>query len=95
LHSCGGSGEQYLIDPGYDASAESLGALVIFPSSLKDWNCWDVASATVLSHGKHADNEVVANMIDYTIHKYNADPSHVFVTGTSSGCMMTNVLCAT
>jgi acetylxylan esterase len=34
-------------------------------------------------------------MIKYTINKYAADPKKVFVTGTSSGCMMTNVMIAT
>lgn len=34
-------------------------------------------------------------MIDYTIATYSADPAKVFVTGSSSGCMMTNVLMAT
>ncbi|KAH7009699.1 Alpha/Beta hydrolase protein [Ilyonectria destructans] len=95
LHGCFGSGDQYFAQAGYDTYAESLGALLIFPTSQKDSNCWDVSSDAVLSHNKHADNEVLVNMIDYTIKTYNADPSRVFVTGTSSGCMMTNVLCAT
>ena len=34
-------------------------------------------------------------MIGYTITKHFADPAKVFVTGSSSGCMMTNVLMAT
>lgn len=34
-------------------------------------------------------------MVNYTINKYSADPAKVFVTGSSSGCMMTNVLMAT
>lgn len=34
-------------------------------------------------------------MVKYTIDKYGADPAKVFVTGISSGCMMTNVMCAT
>lgn len=34
-------------------------------------------------------------MVNYTINKYSADSAKVFVTGSSSGCMMTNVLMAT
>jgi acetylxylan esterase len=34
-------------------------------------------------------------MISYTISKYKADAKKVFVTGSSSGCMMTNVMMAT
>lgn len=33
-------------------------------------------------------------MIKYTITKYSADPARVFATGSSSGCMMTNVMAA-
>jgi acetylxylan esterase len=33
-------------------------------------------------------------MINYTVSKYQADPHKIFVTGTSSGAMITNVLCA-
>jgi acetylxylan esterase len=33
-------------------------------------------------------------MVKWTINKYDADPTKVFVTGSSSGCMMTNVMCA-
>lgn len=34
-------------------------------------------------------------MINYTISTYSADPAKVFVSGTSSGCMMTNVMAVT
>jgi acetylxylan esterase len=34
-------------------------------------------------------------MINYTITKYKTDPKKVFATGSSSGCMMTNVILAT
>lgn len=34
-------------------------------------------------------------MIQYTIKTYSADANKVFVTGSSSGCMMTNVMMAT
>ena len=31
-------------------------------------------------------------MLEYAINEYNADTSRLFVTGSSSGCMMTNVM---
>ena len=31
-------------------------------------------------------------MVDYVINTYNGDPARVFVTGSSSGCMMTNLI---
>jgi len=34
-------------------------------------------------------------MINWAIAKYDADPAKIFVTGSSSGCMMSNVMAAT
>jgi acetylxylan esterase len=34
-------------------------------------------------------------MVKWAVKRYNADPTKVFVTGSSSGCMMTNVMMAT
>ena len=34
-------------------------------------------------------------MVTYTLDKYSGDASQVFVTGSSSGAMMTNVMAAT
>jgi len=48
-----------------------------------------------LSRDAGGDNQGLVAMIKYTIQKYGADPAKVFVTGTSSGCMMTNVMIAT
>ncbi len=33
-------------------------------------------------------------MVRYVVNKYGADPARVFSTGSSSGCMMTNVMSA-
>jgi acetylxylan esterase len=33
--------------------------------------------------------------VKWAIQKYNADPKKIFVTGSSSGCMMTNVMAVT
>jgi predicted peptidase len=42
-----------------------------------------------LKHGGGGDSNAIANMVSYTLKKYNADPKKVFVTGSSSGAMMT------
>lgn len=75
--------------------SEQYGFITIFPSTTKDFNCWDVASAKSLTHEGGGDTQGLANMVKYTIQKYGADTSKLFVTGTSSGGMMTNVLAAT
>ncbi|KAL0934153.1 feruloyl esterase b precursor [Colletotrichum truncatum] len=96
LHGCGGSGPTYSRQAEYiPLSEQKRTFIVIYPSSKRDFNCWDVASTSSLTREGGGDSTGLANMIRYTINRYNADPSRVFVTGSSSGCMMTNVLSAT
>ncbi|TDZ44944.1 Feruloyl esterase B [Colletotrichum trifolii] len=96
LHGCGGSGQAYSRQAEYiPLSEQKRTFVVIYPSSTKDFNCWDVASAKSLTHEGGGDSTGLANMVRYALSRYAADPQKVFVTGTSSGCMMTNVLSAT
>ncbi|PQE24878.1 PHB depolymerase family esterase protein [Rutstroemia sp. NJR-2017a WRK4] len=94
LHPCGGSGQQYYQTTKYPALADQSGFIVVYPSAPHDNNCWDVASTKSLTHDGGGDSNGLANMIKYTISKYNADPTKIFVTGSSSGGMMTNVMAA-
>ncbi|KUJ19047.1 PHB depolymerase family esterase [Mollisia scopiformis] len=95
LHPCGGTGTGYYQQTKYASLADTNGFIVIFPSAGHDNNCWDVATTKTLTHDGGGDSNGLANMLKYTIDKYNADPKKVFVTGTSSGAMMTNVMVAT
>ena len=72
-----------------------MGFIVLFPSSQKDNNCWDVATTATLTHNGGGDSNDLARMVNWAKGAYNANPSKVFVTGTSSGCMMSNVMSAT
>jgi acetylxylan esterase len=78
----------------YTKFADSLGYIGIFPSAINDTHCFDVNTARSLSHNGGGDSETLVRMVNYTIAKYNADPKQIFVTGSSSGGMMTNVLCS-
>lgn len=95
MHPCGGSGQGYAQSTQYTRLADQKGFIVIFPSTRNDNNCWGVNTAADLSHGQNGDNAGLNNMIQYTIKTYSADANKVFVTGSSSGCMMTNVMMAT
>ncbi|KAJ4988509.1 phb depolymerase family esterase [Stagonosporopsis vannaccii] len=95
LHGCFGSGEAYAAQTAYDTLAEQKGFIVIYPSSKRDSNCWEVNTSKGLSRNAGGDNQGLVSMVNYSISKYAADPAKVFVTGSSSGCMMTNVLVAT
>jgi acetylxylan esterase len=94
LHPCGGSGSQYYNMANYDSYAARRGFITIYPSSTRDFNCWDVATQATLTHGGGGDSNGLVNMVNYVIERYGADPTKVYATGSSSGCMMTNVLLA-
>ena len=79
----------------YNTLADQKGFINIYPTTRKDNNCWEVNTNKGLSRNAGGDNQGLSQMIQYTIQKYNADPTKVFVTGSSSGCMMTNVMMAT
>ncbi|KAK3311821.1 PHB depolymerase family esterase [Apodospora peruviana] len=95
LHGCGGTGAAYAQGTKYSSLADSNGFVVLYPSSRKDNNCWDVATTKTLTHDGGGDSTGLANMVKWAITKYGADSAKVFVTGTSSGCMMSNVMAAT
>ncbi|KAI1803072.1 carbohydrate esterase family 1 protein [Daldinia bambusicola] len=95
LHTCGGSAAFYHMDANYDQYADQKGFIVVYPSTTKDSNCWDVASTKSLTYEGGGDSTGLANLVKYMITKYNADPKKIFAVGSSSGCMMTNVLLAT
>ncbi|KAF2200592.1 putative acetyl xylan esterase [Delitschia confertaspora ATCC 74209] len=95
VHYCTGTAQAYYSGSPYATLAEQYGFVVIYPSSPHSGTCWDVSSKASLTHNGGGDSNAIANMVKWAITKYNADTSKVFVTGTSSGAMMTNVLAAT
>jgi len=95
VHYCTGTAQAYFQNTPYAGYADQHGFIVIYPSSPYQGTCWDVSSRSALTHDGGGDSNSIANMVTYTLQKYNGDPSKVFVTGSSSGAMMTNVLVAT
>ncbi|KAJ7754215.1 carbohydrate esterase family 1 and carbohydrate-binding module family 1 protein [Mycena maculata] len=95
IHECTATGPDYFEGSPYASLADTYGFIVIYPSSPNSGTCWDVSSPASLTHNGGGDSNGIANMIPYAISTYNADPSAIFVTGSSSGAMMTNVLAAT
>ncbi|CAK7216656.1 hypothetical protein SBRCBS47491_002902 [Sporothrix bragantina] len=94
IHYCTGTAQAYYANTPYAQLADQKGFIVIYPSSPYDGTCWDVSSPAALTHNGGGDSNSIANMVTYTLAKYKGDPSRVFVTGTSSGAMMTNVMAA-
>ncbi|ORY10114.1 PHB depolymerase family esterase [Clohesyomyces aquaticus] len=95
IHYCTGTAQAYYTGSPYASLAEQYGFIVIYPSSPHSGTCWDVSSKASLTHNGGGDSNAIANMVTWTISKYKADTSKVFVTGSSSGAMMTNVMAAT
>ena len=89
IHYCTGTAQAYYTGSPYAKLADQYGFIVIFPQSPYSGTCWDVSSKSALSHNGGGDSNSIANMVTYTISTYHADASRVFVTGSSSGAMMT------
>tara|TARA_R110002003_G_scaffold191_1_gene14741 strand:- start:4099 stop:4626 length:528 start_codon:yes stop_codon:yes gene_type:complete len=89
IHYCTGTAQAYYNGSPYKTLAEQYGFVVIYPSSPHSGTCWDVSSKQTLSHEGGGDSNTIANMVKWTLTEYKADTSKVFVTGSSSGAMMT------
>jgi acetylxylan esterase len=89
IHYCTGTAQAYYSGTPYAQLAEQYGFIVIYPESPYSGTCWDVSSTAALTHNGGADSNSIANMVTYTLNTYNGDASRVFVTGSSSGAMMT------
>jgi acetylxylan esterase len=89
IHYCTGSAQAYYTGSPYSKLSEQYGFIVIYPSSPHSGTCWDVSSKATLSHNGGGDSNTIANMVKWTLSEYKADASKVFVTGSSSGAMMT------
>ncbi|CAN8096326.1 unnamed protein product [Discula destructiva] len=95
-HWCHGSATAAYAGSTFASLASTYGFIVIYPDSpnLVD-KCWDVSSPQTLTHEGGGDSTGIVSMVNWTLETYKADPERVFVTGVSSGAMMTNVLLGT
>ncbi|NLG18408.1 MAG: PHB depolymerase family esterase [Fibrobacter sp.] len=92
-HWCHGTANDcYNASYWYCSYADKSGYYVIFPNAPSSDGCWDVASVEALTHNGGGDPLGIASMVRHVIKNYNADSARVYVTGVSSGAMMTNVL---
>jgi acetylxylan esterase len=96
IHGCMGSAQMYFGSTrDIHSLADQKNILLIYPDTTFDSHCWDVASRQTLTHEGGGDSQSIVNMVRYAIKKYDANPDKVYVSGWSSGGMMTNVLAAT
>jgi poly(hydroxyalkanoate) depolymerase family esterase len=92
LHQCTQSGPNFFKGTEFASLADEYGFIVVYPSVTRSGFCWDVSSSQALTHNGGSDPVSIMSMVRYTERHYGADPGQVYVTGASSGAMMTNVL---
>jgi acetylxylan esterase len=92
VHYCTGSGPVFFSGTEFRSLADQFGFIVIYPSATRSGNCFDVSSPGALTHNSTSDPAGIVSMVRWVEQNRNGDPARVFVTGASSGAMMTNVL---
>jgi acetylxylan esterase len=92
LHQCTGSGPGFFSSTAFASLADQYGFIVIYPSVTRSGSCWDVSSSQALTRNGGSDPVGLMSMITYTEQHYGGNPNAVYVTGASSGAMMTNVM---
>ena len=99
-HYCGGTAAAVFGQAqagGVVAAADQYGFIMIVPQAANSdgsGRCWDVGSTSALSRDGGGDTEAIARMVDYTLTHHDANAERVYVTGDSSGGMMTEALLA-
>ncbi|MFJ3309862.1 PHB depolymerase family esterase [Streptomyces sp. NPDC086549] len=92
VHYCTGSGPAMYSGTEWASLADQYGFVVVYPSVTRASKCFDVSSPQALRRGGGSDPVGIRSMVDWVTRAYSADTGKVFVTGISSGAMMTNVL---
>ncbi|BCM71886.1 hypothetical protein EASAB2608_07220 [Streptomyces sp. EAS-AB2608] len=92
VHWCTGSASAMYSGTEWARLADQRGFVVVYPSVTRASKCFDVSSPQALRRGGGSDPVGIRSMVDWTTRTYAADPGRIFVTGISSGAMMTNVL---
>jgi poly(hydroxyalkanoate) depolymerase family esterase len=92
VHYCTGSGPAFFSGTQFAQLADQFGFIVIYPSATRSGACFDVSTPQALTHNGSSDPAGIVSMVNYVEQHNNGDPSRVYVTGASSGGMMTDVL---
>jgi acetylxylan esterase len=92
VHYCTGSGPAFYSGTEFAGLADRYGFIVVYPSVTRASKCFDVSSPQALRHNGGSDPVGIVSMVRYVQQHNNADANRVYVTGASSGAMMTNVL---
>jgi acetylxylan esterase len=92
VHYCTGSGPAFFSGTEFKSLADQYGFIVVYPSTTRSGNCFDNSSASALTHSGNSDPVGIVSMVRWVQQRHGTDVNRTFVTGASSGGMMTNVL---
>jgi acetylxylan esterase len=94
VHYCTGTGPAFFNGSGHEfaTQADQFGFIVIYPTATRSGGCFDVYTQQALRRNGGSDPVSIMSMVNWVEQNRNGDPNRVFVTGASSGAMMTNVL---
>ncbi|WP_371479181.1 PHB depolymerase family esterase [Kitasatospora sp. NBC_00315] len=92
VHYCTGTGPAFFSGTEFASLADRYGFIVVYPSATRSGGCFDVSSPQALTHDGGSDPVGIVSMVRSAVQRHAADAGRVYVTGASSGAMMTNVL---
>jgi acetylxylan esterase len=99
-HYCGGTASAVFGQAqggGVVAAADQYGFIMVVPEAANSdgsGRCWDVGTTAALTRDGGGDTDAIVQMVEYTLAQYDANADRVYVTGDSSGGMMTQALLA-
>ena len=96
IHSCDNTASGVLGQAnGLQKAADQYGFIIVVPqSNASSKRCWTTDSTQVWTRDKGGDSNAIKQMVVYALSKYQANADRVYVTGCSSGAMMTELLLA-
>jgi poly(hydroxyalkanoate) depolymerase family esterase len=92
IHSCDNDAPGVFSQAnGLKSAADQYGFIIVVPQS-GNKRCWTTDSTQVWTRDKGGDSNAIKQMVVYALSAYKANPDRVYVTGCSSGGMMTELL---
>ncbi len=92
VHYCGGTAQAVFGQAqggGVVEAADRYGFIMVVPSSGR---CWDVVSNKTRTRDGGGDSDAIMQMVEHALSTHQANEERVYVTGDSSGGMMTELL---
>jgi len=95
IHGFGGKASQMEHDYHLTGKSNSAGFMIVYPEGTPNdgplgLQCWNAGTCCELAQEQNInDVGFISQLIQKLVHRYNANPKRVYVTGISNGAMMT------